>query len=57
MAGQRESRRVWLELMEQCAVLIFLVSMSDYDETLHEINAEQENCLKEAIGLFAVGID
>ena len=56
VAGQRQWRKVWLELMQQCAVLIFLVSLSDYDETLQEIGCEGENCLSESIALFRVRV-
>ena len=57
VGGQREYRRQWMRMFDNCAAVIFLISMSDYDQTLEEEGGRGDNCLLEALGLFKSLID
>ncbi|XP_075158037.1 guanine nucleotide-binding protein G(q) subunit alpha-like [Haematobia irritans] len=50
VGGQRSERRKWLYAFDQVKVILFLVAISEYDQTLNEEN--NENRLKESMNVF-----
>ncbi|KJE92418.1 GTP-binding protein alpha subunit [Capsaspora owczarzaki ATCC 30864] len=50
VGGQRSERRKWIHCFENVASIIFLVSLSEYDQQLFE--EETQNRLKESLRLF-----
>ena len=52
VGGHRTQRSLWRNLYDDAAAIIFLVSLSDYDQALED--DAKENCLVHAVGLFQV---
>ncbi|GIQ92534.1 guanine nucleotide binding protein (G-protein), alpha subunit, partial [Kipferlia bialata] len=50
VGGQRNERRKWIHCFDAVKAVIFVVSLSGYDEVLEE--DETQNRLKEALLLF-----
>ena len=50
VGGQRSERRKWIHLFDGVNALIFVVAMSEYDETLLEVNTV--NRMHESLRLF-----
>jgi len=50
VGGQRSERKKWIHCFENVNVLIFLVAISEYDQTLYEDS--DINRMNEAAGLF-----
>ena len=53
VGGQRSARGIWAQMFNECTTIIFLVSLSDYDQQLEEDNCEG-NCFIESVALFKV---
>jgi GTPase SAR1 family protein len=50
VGGQRNERRKWIHCFQGCTAIIFMVSLSEYDQGLAE--DESQNRMKEALLLF-----
>ncbi|KAK4051514.1 guanine nucleotide-binding protein subunit alpha [Microbotryomycetes sp. JL221] len=50
MGGQRAERRKWISVFDGCNVLLFLVAISEYDQTLYE--DETQSRMSEALIVF-----
>ncbi|XP_050951294.1 guanine nucleotide-binding protein subunit alpha-15.1 isoform X2 [Labeo rohita] len=50
VGGQKSERRKWIHCFENVTSLIFLASLSEYDQVLEENN--KENRMKESLSLF-----
>uniref|UniRef100_A0A5F7ZCP3 Guanine nucleotide-binding protein subunit alpha n=2 Tax=Macaca mulatta TaxID=9544 RepID=A0A5F7ZCP3_MACMU len=50
VGGQRSERKKWIHCFENVIALIYLASLSEYDQCLEENN--QENRMKESLALF-----
>ncbi|XP_041060217.1 guanine nucleotide-binding protein subunit alpha-11-like [Carcharodon carcharias] len=50
VGGQKSERRKWIHCFENVISVIFLASLSEYDQVLEE--SENENRMKESLGLF-----
>ncbi|XP_039622786.1 guanine nucleotide-binding protein subunit alpha-11-like isoform X1 [Polypterus senegalus] len=50
VGGQKSERKKWIHCFENVTSLIFLASLSEYDQVLEENN--QENRMKESLALF-----
>lgn len=51
VGGQRNERRKWIHCFDKVNAVIFVASLSEYDQTLFE--AEGKNRLQEALDLFS----
>ena len=51
VGGQRSERKKWLHCFESVSAVLFLVAISEYDQTLSEDNTV--NRMKESLKLFA----
>nr|XP_033812606.1 guanine nucleotide-binding protein subunit alpha-15 [Geotrypetes seraphini] len=51
VGGQKSERRKWIHCFENVVSLIYLASLSEYDQCLEENN--KENRMKESLALFA----
>ena len=52
VGGHRQARPMWGNLYKDAAAIIFLVSLSGYDEAVED--DDNENALVQAVGLFQV---
>ncbi|XP_078054360.1 guanine nucleotide-binding protein subunit alpha-14-like [Mustelus asterias] len=50
VGGQKSERRKWIHCFENVVSVIFLASLSEYDQVLEE--SENENRMRESLGLF-----
>ncbi|XP_067871907.1 guanine nucleotide-binding protein subunit alpha-14-like [Heterodontus francisci] len=50
VGGQKSERRKWIHCFENVRSVIFLASLSEYDQVLEE--SENENRMRESLGLF-----
>jgi len=50
VGGQRSERRKWIDCFDQVTAVIFVVALSEYDQTLAE--AKRTNRMVEALALF-----
>ncbi|KAJ6233009.1 g protein alpha i subunit [Anaeramoeba flamelloides] len=50
VGGQRNERKKWLHQFEECTILLYLVAMNEYNQTLYE--KEGINRLHESLNLF-----
>ncbi|KAG8965006.1 guanine nucleotide-binding protein subunit alpha [Tulasnella sp. 419] len=50
VGGQRSERKKWIHCFDNVAVLVFMVSLSEYDQKLYE--SEDVNRMEEALTLF-----
>jgi len=55
VGGQRNERRKWIHFFDNVTAVIFVVSLSGYDEVIFE--DEDTNCMDESLQVFAETID